>query len=81
LSPPANYLLGSFRRQGVGNPQDDRRDEKDFYKKPGGGLIDPQGEPKRDDEITEPAEELPPEGLGKKSPDQDLDRKPRHRGG
>ena len=72
----------------MGNPKDDdpkvsdRRDEKDFYKKPGGGLIDPQGEPKReDDETTEPTEELPSKGLGKKSPDQDLDKKPRHRGG
>jgi len=77
----------------MGNPQsggnrkdDDRYEEKDFYKKPGGGLIDPQGEPKRPesgsgDETTEPTEELPPEGLGKKSPDQDLDKPPRHRGG
>jgi len=88
LPPPAHYLLGSVRRQGMGNPQsggnrkdDDRYEEKDFYKKPGGGLIDPQGEPKRDDETTEPTEELPPEGLGKKSPDQDLDKPPRHRGG
>ena len=57
------------------------RSEKDFYKMPGGGLRDPQGEPKReDDETTGPAEELPPEGLGKKSPDQDLDKKPRRRG-
>ena len=61
---------------------DTGRSDKDFYKEPGGGLIDPQGEPKReDDETTEPTEELPPEGLGKKSPDQDLDKKPRHRGG
>jgi len=60
---------------------DDRYEEKDFYKKPGGGLIDPQGEPKADDATTEPTEELPPEGLGKKSPDQDLDKPPRHRGG
>jgi hypothetical protein len=61
---------------------DKGRSDKDFYKEPGGGLIDPQGEPKReDDETTEPTEELPPEGLGKKSPDQDLDKKPRHRGG
>lgn len=78
----------------MGNPQsrdnpkdDDRYEEKDFYKKPGGGLRDPQGAPKRpesgrgDDETTEPTEELPPEGLGKKSPDQDLDKAPRHRGG
>jgi hypothetical protein len=58
------------------------RSDKDFYKEPGGGLIDPQGEPEHeDDEATEPTEELPPEGLGKKSPDQDLDKKPRHRGG
>jgi hypothetical protein len=65
----------------MGNPKsDNRHSEKDFYKKPGGGLIDPQGEPK-DDETTEPTEELPPEGLGKKSPDQDLDKQPRHRGG
>ena len=63
-------------------PQRQGRSDKDFYKEPGGGLIDPQGEPKReDDETTEPTEELPPEGLGKKSPDQDLDKKPRHRGG
>jgi hypothetical protein len=60
---------------------DRERDEKDFYKAPGGGLIDPQGAPEADDETTEPTEELPPEGLGKKSPDQDLDKKPRHRGG
>lgn len=65
--------------------QDDRS-EKDFFKKPGGGLIDPQGEPKRDDlprddAVTEPTEELPPEGLGKKSPDQDVSKAPRHRGG
>jgi hypothetical protein len=66
---------------------DNRREEKDFDKKPGSGLIDPQGEPPRkeagraDDETSEPAEELPPEGLAKKSPDQDLDKKPRHRGG
>ncbi|HLI20340.1 MAG TPA: hypothetical protein VKV32_04435 [Stellaceae bacterium] len=56
--------------------RDERRSEKEFDKKPGGGLIDPQGEPKadepRDDEVTKPTEELPPEGLGKKSPDQDL---------
>jgi hypothetical protein len=49
-------------------------------------LRDPQGEPLRDDvgrddAITEPTEELPPDGLGKKSPDQDLEKKPRHRGG
>jgi hypothetical protein len=66
---------------------DDRRSDTDFYKEPGGGLIDPQGEPPRketgheDDETTEPTEELPPEGLGKKSPDQDLEKPPRHRGG
>jgi hypothetical protein len=70
----------------VGEPKDGRS-EKDFYKMPGGGLRDPQGEPPReddgraDDETTEPAEELPPEGLGKKSPDQDLDKKPRRRRG
>jgi hypothetical protein len=70
-----------------GGPGDDERSDKDFYKEPGGGLIDPQGEPKHDeyrhgdDETTEPTEELPPEGLGKKSRDQDLDKKPRHRGG
>jgi hypothetical protein len=75
--------------QQAGNPKrggsgDDERSDKDFYKEPGGGLIDPQGEPKHDeddDETTEPTEELPPKGLGKKSPDQDLDKKPRHRGG
>jgi hypothetical protein len=67
---------------GRGDPKnDDRRDEKDFYKKPGGGLIDPQGEPKRDDAVTEPTEELPPEGLAKKSPVQNLGKPPRHRGG
>ena len=59
----------------MGDAQD-RRSEKDFYKMPGGGLRDPQGEPKRDDETTEPTEELPPDGLGKKSPDQDLEKKP-----
>ncbi|HEY3918788.1 MAG TPA: hypothetical protein VGL83_13400 [Stellaceae bacterium] len=57
----------------------DDRSEKDFYKKPGGGLIDPQGEPKRDDSdgeegAREPTEELPPEGLGKKSPQQKVGR-------
>ena len=65
----------------MSRPKDERR-EKDFYKMPGGGLRDPQGEPKReDDEVTEPTEELPPEGLGKKSPDQDLNETPRRRGG
>ena len=61
----------------------DDRSEKDFHRMPGGGLRDPQGEPPRkDDETTEPTEELPPEGMGKKSPDQDLDKPPpRHRGG
>ena len=64
----------------MGEPKDGRS-EKDFYKIPGGGLRDPQGEPKReDDETTEPAEKLPPEGLGKKSPDRDLDKKPPRRG-
>jgi hypothetical protein len=28
----------------------DDRSERDFYKKPGGGLIDPQGEPPIDDQ-------------------------------
>lgn len=67
---------------------DDRYEEKDFYKKPGGGLRDPQGAPplpqedRTDDETTEPTEELPPDGLGKKSPDQNLEKPlPRHRGG
>lgn len=61
----------------MNKPEADERSEKDFYRKPGGGLIDPQGEPKRaDDETTEPTEELPPEGLGKKSPQQDLDKLP-----
>ena len=64
----------------MSRPKDERR-EKDFYKMPGGGLRDPQGEPKREDEVTESTEELPPEGLGKKSPDQDLNETPRHRGG
>ena len=65
----------------MGNPKSDgRHAEKDFYKKPGGGLIDPQGAPK-DDETTEPTEELPLDGLGKKSPDQDLGKPPRHRDG
>ena len=70
----------------MGNAQD-RRSAKDFYKMPGGGLRDPQGEPPRkengreDDETTEPTEELPPEGLGKKNPEQDLDKKPHRRGG
>jgi hypothetical protein len=64
-----------------GTPKDDQRSDKDFYKAPAGGLIDPQGEPKQDDETTEPTEELPPEGLGKKSPDQDLNNPPRHRSG
>jgi hypothetical protein len=71
--------MGDPKRE---HSSDDGRSDKDFYKEPGGGLIDPQGEPKReDDETTEPTEELPPEGLGKKSPDQDLDNPPRHRGG
>ena len=61
---------------------DKRREEKDFYKMPGGGRRDQQGEPKRgDDETTEPTEELPPEGLAKKSPDEDVNRKPQHRRG
>ena len=79
-------------KDGGTTERDDRVDEKDFYKKPGGGLIDPQGEAPReesgrnepkhaDDAATEPTEELPPEGLGKKSPDQDLGKPPRHRGG
>jgi len=68
-------------KDGGTTERDDRVEEKDFYKKPGGGLIDPQGEALRDDETTEPTEELPPEGMGKKSPDQDLDKPPRHRGG
>ena len=77
---PPDYLLGQARRQAVGESKDERR-EKDFYKMPGGGLRDPQGEPKREDDgTTESTEELPPEGLGKKSPDQDLDKKPQ-RGG
>ena len=65
----------------------DDRSEKDFYKMPAGGLRDPQGEAPREDEgrgddaTTEPTEELPPDGLGKKSPEQDLDKKPRRRGG
>ena len=64
----------------MGEPKDSRS-EKDFYKMPGGGLRDPQGAPKReDDETTEPTEELPPEGLGKKSPGQDLDKTPPPRG-
>ena len=80
-----DYLLGSFRRQAVGDAKDGRS-EKDFYKMPGGGQRDPQGEPSRkengrEDETTEPTEELPREGLGKKSPDQDLDKKPRRRRG
>lgn len=59
----------------------DERSEKDFYKMPGGGLRDPQGAPKRkDDETSEPTEELPPDGLAKKSPDQDLNKKPHQRG-
>lgn len=58
----------------------DDRSDKDFDKMPDGGRRDPQGEPKHDDETTEPTEELPPAGVGKKSPDQDLDKKPRHRG-
>ncbi|HWE74113.1 MAG TPA: hypothetical protein VG328_13190 [Stellaceae bacterium] len=67
------------KRKGHG---DDERSDRDFYKEPGGGLIDPRGEPKHEaDETTEPTEELPPEGLGKKSPDQDLDKTPQHRGG
>jgi hypothetical protein len=60
---------------------DGKRRDTDFYKEPAGGLRDPQGEPLRDDAATEPTEELPPEGLGKKSPDQDLDKPPRHRDG
>jgi hypothetical protein len=69
-----------------GQPHEAKRRDTDFYKEPAGGLRDPQGEPLRDDvgrddAITEPTEELPPDGLGKKSPDQDLDKKPRHRGG
>jgi len=32
-----------------------------------------------DDDVTEPTEELPPEGLGKKSPDQNLDKPVRRR--
>lgn len=73
----------------MSDPKADRHSEKDFYKKPGGGLIDPQGEPKReptddtprrDDAVTEPTEELPPEGLGKKSPDQDVGKAPRRAG-
>lgn len=68
---------------------EDKRSEKGFDKKPGGGLIDPSGEPsideQQDDDVTEPTEELPPKGLGKKSPDQDLSRgitkrRVRHRG-
>lgn len=64
----------------------DKHSEKDFYKMPGGGLIDPQGEapddtPRRDDEVTEPTEELPPKGLGKKSPDQDVSKAPPRRAG
>jgi hypothetical protein len=77
---PPDYLLGQARRQAMGESKDGRS-EKDFYKMPGGGLRDPQGAPKReDDETTEPTEELPPEGLGKKSPDQDLDEIPTPRG-
>jgi hypothetical protein len=88
---PANYLLSGIRRQGMdrsdsGKKRDEQSDDgkrrdTDFYRQPAGGLRDPQGEPLRDDEVTEPTEELPPGGLGKKSPDQDLDKKPRHRGG
>jgi hypothetical protein len=96
MPPPANYLLSSIRRQGMEKqgqdvpkrerPDDGKRRDTDFYKAPAGGLRDPQGEPphedvRADDAITEPTEELPPDGLGKKSPDQDLDKKPRHRGG
>ncbi len=58
---------------------DDRRDEKDFYKKPGGGLIDPQGAPK-DDEVTEPTEELLVP-LGEEKPRSGFGQKPRQRGG
>ncbi|HEX3973735.1 MAG TPA: hypothetical protein VHX19_20540 [Stellaceae bacterium] len=66
----------------MGEAKPGERSDKDFYKEPGGGLIDPQGEPKHeDDATTEPTEELPPEGLGKKSPDQDLGKPPRPRGG
>ena len=70
----------------MSDPKADKHSEKDFYKKPGGGLIDPQGEPmddtpRRDDAVTEPTEELPPEGLGKKSPDQDVGKAPRRRAG
>ena len=62
---------------------DGKRSDTDFYKKPAGGLRDPQGEPLRDDRegddtITEPTQELPPDGLGKKSPEQHLHAKPRH---
>lgn len=70
--------MGAAKRE---HSDEGKRRDTDFYKEPAGGLRDPQGEPLQDDDITEPTEELPPDGLGKKSPDQDLDKKPRHRGG
>jgi len=61
---------------------DKRREEKDFYKMAGGGRRDPQSEPKCEaGETTEPTEELPPDGLAKKSPDEDVNGKPQHRRG
>src|SRR5215469_16424656 len=76
---PRDYLLGQARRQAVAKAKNDnRRVGKDFCTMPGGGLRDPQGEPKRgDDETTDPTEELPHEGLAKKSPDEDVNKKPR----
>ena len=55
--------------------QEDDRSERDFYKKPGGGLIDPQGEPKIDDDDVrgkDPATDLPSRGLGKEDKEQKL---------
>ncbi len=43
-------------------------DEAQDFKKPGGGLINPQGEPMHDDDNKDPTAELSPKGLGKKSP-------------
>jgi hypothetical protein len=85
MLPRANYLLGGSGRQGVAARKRKEHSEKRSFKKPGGGLIDPQGEAphhepgRSDDAVTEPTEELPPEGLGKKSPDQDLGKPARQR--
>jgi hypothetical protein len=73
LLRPSDYLLGSFRRQAVGDAKD-RRSEKDFYKMPGGGLRDPQGEPPRkdtereDDATTEPAKSCRPRASARRAP-------------